>query len=84
MIDHAINIVGWGTDFLSGIEFWIVANSWGPAWGEKGFFRLEIQETGFGACLIQTLAIWPTNATSLDQRDIVPAKNQSNPSPVVI
>ena len=42
MIDHAINIVGWGTDFLSGIEYWIVSNSWGAAWGENGFFRLEM------------------------------------------
>ena len=66
MIDHAINIVGWGLDQWMGIEYWIVANSWGTAWGETGFFRLEMQENGPGACLIQTLAIWPINATSLD------------------
>jgi cathepsin B len=35
---HAIRIVGWGTD--SGVDYWTVANSWNPYWGESGFFRI--------------------------------------------
>jgi len=36
---HAIKIIGWGvTD--DGIKYWIIANSWGTNWGEKGFFRI--------------------------------------------
>jgi len=30
---HAVKIVGWGNDPSAG-EYWIVANSWGPTWGE--------------------------------------------------
>eukprot|EP00752_Nemacystus_decipiens_P008841 g7890.t1 len=37
---HAVKIIGWGTDEGSGEDFWLVANSWNPSWGEGGFFRI--------------------------------------------
>jgi len=41
---HAVKIVGWGKE--KDTEFWIAQNSWGPTWGEDGFFRIK-----FGECM---------------------------------
>lgn len=41
---HAIKGVGWGKDASSGINFWIMANSWSPSWGENGYFRIKMGE----------------------------------------
>ncbi len=37
---HAVKIVGWGDGY------WICANSWGPSWGETGFFNIAWGECG--------------------------------------
>jgi len=47
---HAVKVVGWGNE--SGTDYWIVANSWGPAWGETGFFRIAFGQCGFESEMI--------------------------------
>ena len=37
---HAVEIVDYGTT-SSGIDFWVVKNSWGSRWGENGYFRIR-------------------------------------------
>merc|ERR1719378_735885 len=41
-VDHAIVLVGWGigTDLEKNVKYWTLQNSWGPDWGEDGFFRM--------------------------------------------
>jgi len=38
---HAIKILGWGNDQKSGLDYWIVANSWGTTWGMSGYFYIQ-------------------------------------------
>ncbi|XP_055348555.1 cathepsin B-like [Paramacrobiotus metropolitanus] len=34
---HAVKLIGWGTE--NGVDYWLVANSWGTGWGIGGFFK---------------------------------------------
>jgi cathepsin B len=36
---HAVRLIGWG-ETADGTPFWRVANSWGTAWGDHGYFNI--------------------------------------------
>jgi len=36
--EHAAVILGWG--YQGPTNYWICANTWGPNWGENGYFRI--------------------------------------------
>ena len=57
-LDHAITAVGYGVQ--NGVTYYIVRNSWGASWGDKGY--INIQATGEnkpGICGIQIDSVWP-------------------------
>ncbi|KAK9714565.1 hypothetical protein RND81_06G103700 [Saponaria officinalis] len=38
--NHSVTLVGYGKDDQTGKDYWLVKNSWGESWGEKGYMRL--------------------------------------------
>jgi len=59
-LDHGVLVVGYGTE--AGKDFYILKNSWGPDWGEKGFFRIarDAKKAGPGICGLQMQPSYPT------------------------
>lgn len=40
-LDHAVVVIGYGVEKKDGSKYWLVKNSWGTGWGEKGFMRIK-------------------------------------------
>lgn len=58
-IDHMINIVGWDNEGAAfdengnlppGKGIWILRNSWGKSWGEKGYMRTRMTDPAGERC----------------------------------
>lgn len=57
-LDHGVLVVGFGEE--RGAKYWKVKNSWGPAWGEGGFIRIERGgNNADGECGINTMPSYP-------------------------
>jgi len=59
--NHAIALVGWGTDATTG-DYWILRNSWGSTWGENGYMRIDATSARV-ACEVCYLVYTPATVT---------------------
>lgn len=56
-LDHAITAVGYGTE--DGNDYYLVRNSWGSQWGDKGYIKIgRSGEDDWGVCGIQEISVW--------------------------
>jgi KDEL-tailed cysteine endopeptidase len=61
-LNHGVLVVGYG--IINKQEFWLVKNSWGPAWGDQGYIRIQKDKSGStspGVCGINLDASYPTH-----------------------
>ncbi|KAK4268169.1 hypothetical protein QN277_024858 [Acacia crassicarpa] len=58
-LDHGVTVVGYGV--CGNTEYWLVKNSWGTKWGEKGYIRMQRNvDAQEGLCGIAMQASYPT------------------------
>jgi len=52
-------LVGYGNDEASGLDYWLVKNSWNTTWGDNGYIKLG-RDSSDGTCGVQIDPNQPT------------------------
>lgn len=81
-VNHGVTVIGYGLtkgDLKESQwcdEYWVVRNSWGARWGDKGFFKLCMDETGsevapYGTCQLNRFPTYPTMEAHAIDKDLL-------------
>ena len=46
---HIMKVLGWGVQ--DGLDYWLIANSFGTGWGEKGFVKFKMHNCGIDSLM---------------------------------
>ena len=57
-LDHAVTAVGYGNDAETGLDYYLIRNSWGSGWGDKGYVKFARTGDGYGICGVQEISVW--------------------------
>ncbi|XVF02611.1 hypothetical protein REPUB_Repub04eG0189900 [Reevesia pubescens] len=72
-LNHGVAVVGYGTT-MDGTKYWIVKNSWGVEWGEKGYIRMQRDISAEeGLCGLTMEASYPVKLHSNNIRKASPS-----------
>lgn len=50
---HIMKPIGWGVE--KGVNYWIIANTYGDHWGEKGYVRFKMNDCGINNAMFSCL-----------------------------
>jgi len=64
-VNHGVTLIGYGKSSRPDCsEYWLIKNSWGPDWGENGFFKfcsdVNTVKAPQGTCQVNSFIQYPT------------------------
>ncbi|XP_074130954.1 cathepsin W [Sminthopsis crassicaudata] len=65
-VDHVVQLVGFGQ--IHNFTYWILKNSWGSHWGERGYFRLTRGNNACGITKYPLTAVLKGKSRALQMR----------------